>query len=65
MPVYEFKCKDCDKIHSELRKIGDFSCKPCPYCGSDNCAKVFSLFSGAGQDGKSCGSCSVTPSPHS
>ena len=66
MPVYEFKCKDCGEIHSELRKMGDFTCNSCPNCGSDNCTKVFSLFSGSGGGGdKSCGSCSVTPGSHS
>ena len=65
MPVYEFKCNDCGDVHSELRKIGDFTCKPCPACKSDNCSKVFSMFSGSGSDGKSCNTCSTSPGSHS
>lgn len=58
MPVYEFKCNDCGKTHGELRKMGDFTCKPCPFCKSNNCVKAFSMFAGSGKGGDSCGGCS-------
>jgi len=59
MPVYEFKCKQCGEIFSELRKMGDFSSGKCPSCGSDLTEKVLSLFSSS-SSGKAGGSC--TPS---
>ncbi len=56
MPVYEFKCRQCGEIFSELRKMGDFTGGKCPSCGSDLTEKVFSLFSSSGT-GKSGGNC--------
>lgn len=50
MPVYEFKCKKCGLVFSEIRKIGDFKAPKCPECNSDLTEKIFSLFSGAGSE---------------
>lgn len=58
MPVYEFKCRECGKLISELRRIGDFSSPVCSQCGSHDTEKLFSLFSGGGSGGKSCQGCS-------
>ncbi len=57
MPIYEFKCAQCNLVFSELRKVGEFTPPECPGCGSHTTEKVFSLFAG----GKSeCGSCAVS-----
>lgn len=53
MPVYEFKCKDCGHVFSELRKLGDFHAGNCGKCGSAAVTKLFSGFS-AGAQGSSC-----------
>ncbi len=55
MPVYEFKCKECGEVFSEIRKMGDFKSSGCPKCKSLKTEKVFSLFSGS----KSSQSCSA------
>ncbi|TAL33820.1 MAG: zinc ribbon domain-containing protein, partial [Spirochaetes bacterium] len=33
MPVYEFRCKGCGEVTSELRKMGDFAPAVCTGCG--------------------------------
>ncbi|MEW6526428.1 MAG: zinc ribbon domain-containing protein [Spirochaetota bacterium] len=44
MPVYEFKCNDCNATFSELRKMGDTKAPQCPYCHGANTEKIFSVF---------------------
>jgi putative FmdB family regulatory protein len=60
MPVYEFKCRDCDHITSELRKMGDFSPAACENCLSKHTEKIFSLFAG-GQ--ANCQGCTASRGP--
>lgn len=65
MPLYEYRCQDCDRIFEQLRSMNDAD-KPveCTYCKSLKTNKVLSLFSAqsAGKSisgtGSSCGSCS-------
>lgn len=57
MPVYEFKCNDCNTIFSELRKMGDTKAPRCPYCRSTNTEKIFSVFA----SGNVKTSCSTAP----
>jgi putative FmdB family regulatory protein len=33
VPVYVFRCDDCDREHDVLRKVGDVSPPECPHCG--------------------------------
>ena len=44
MPVYEFLCRDCEKVTAEYYKTYDDYKKPpkCKYCGSENMKKIMS-----------------------
>ena len=33
MPIYEYKCLDCQKRFEKIQKISDPQCKKCPSCG--------------------------------
>ena len=33
MPIYEYKCQDCDKRFEKIQKVSDPPCKACPSCG--------------------------------
>ncbi len=35
MPVYDYKCKKCEKIFEVEHKIGDTPMKFCPSCGGE------------------------------
>lgn len=43
MPVYNYKCKDCDEYFAEAGTFEYlFTLKPeCPHCGSKNVRKLF------------------------
>ena len=66
MPIYEFKCHNCQKTFEELCKIGVASIA-CPYCASTDTSKKVSIFAAqsTGSDGSttsiggghSCASC--------
>ena len=57
MPIYEFKCKECNNMFSELRKIGKFSNVKCPKCKSRKVKKIISQFAGK----RSCSGCTPLP----
>ncbi len=57
MPIYEYKCLNCNVIFEELRPVNDTSVIICGNCGSDNVVKQFSAFASNGG-----GSPSQTPS---
>ncbi len=44
MPIYEFKCNDCDSVTTEFRKIGDVDPAECCCCGSKKTEKMMSPF---------------------
>ena len=46
MPIYEYKCNDCDQKFELLRSCSDNSDIVCPECGKGNVIKMFSAFSG-------------------
>jgi len=67
MPLYEYKCFDCETCFDVLRGMSDADLPiACPKCGSEKTARMISLFSAVGSEGviagagSSCGSC--TPS---
>jgi putative FmdB family regulatory protein len=67
MPLYEYKCLDCEACFDALRGMADADASiACPKCGSENTCRQISLFSAIGSEGvitragPSCGSC--TPS---
>jgi putative FmdB family regulatory protein len=67
MPLYEYKCLDCETCFDTLRSMGDADAPiACPKCGSENTGRQISLFSAIGSQGvitgagSACGAC--TPS---
>ncbi|MEA3338552.1 MAG: zinc ribbon domain-containing protein [Chloroflexota bacterium] len=67
MPLYEYKCSDCEARFDALRAMVDADAPiACPKCGDENTRRTISLFSAIGSEGlvagagSSCGSC--TPS---
>lgn len=67
MPLYEYRCKSCDRRFEILQSMGASSeGVPCPQCGANKTEKQFSTFSGSsgssassgfsGLGGGSCGS---------
>ncbi|RME66196.1 MAG: zinc ribbon domain-containing protein [Nitrospirae bacterium] len=46
MPIYEYKCENCDKDF-EVLVFGNQKVK-CPECGSENIKKKFSVFGMSG-----------------
>ncbi|MEN6370764.1 MAG: zinc ribbon domain-containing protein [Armatimonadota bacterium] len=60
MPIYEFRCNNCDRKFEKLCKMGQNDAA-CPDCGGE-ATKLFSTFFGrsTSSDGSSCscgGSC--------
>jgi len=51
MPVYDYKCKKCEKVYEVERKLKDVAMKYCPSCGGE-LKKVYSavgiVFKGSG-----------------
>ena len=35
MPIYEYKCVKCEKLHEVIQKFGDEPLRVCPDCGGD------------------------------
>ena len=69
MPLYEYKCVDCEMRFDALRAIADADAEiACPQCGSENTHRMISLFSAVGDQGviagagASFGSCSPSAS---
>lgn len=67
MPLYEYKCADCEMCFDALRAMSEADAPiACPKCGSERTGRMISLFSAVGSNGviagagSSCGSC--TPS---
>ncbi|MBN2069884.1 MAG: zinc ribbon domain-containing protein [Candidatus Krumholzibacteriota bacterium] len=50
MPIFEYKCSDCEKEFEEL-VISDRTSVNCPSCGSGRIEKLFSAFSGGSSAG--------------
>ena len=67
MPLYEYRCSDCETRFDALRAMADADAPiACPKCEGENTRRAISLFSAIGGEGviagagSSCGSC--TPS---
>jgi putative FmdB family regulatory protein len=59
MPLFEYKCRDCQNVFELLvgKTVPDVS-PVCPKCGSDRCDRLFSSFAtsmGKGSSAPSCG----------
>lgn len=35
MPIYEYECKNCEKVHEVTQKISEDPLKECPDCGKE------------------------------
>lgn len=35
MPIYEYECTNCNKIHEIIQKFNDEPLKNCPICGGE------------------------------
>jgi len=58
MPIYEYRCKNCNHIFDKLQSIGASNEDVyCPECNSPEPERLLSTFSssGAGSGGGSCG----------
>lgn len=44
MPIYEYECQKCKKVHEKMQKFSDPPLKKCPECGS-KVEKLMSLSS--------------------
>ena len=42
MPIYEYKCDECDHQLEKLQKISDDPARTCPECGKDGLRKLVS-----------------------
>lgn len=42
MPIYEYKCDQCEHLLEILQKISDDPAKTCPECGEDSLRKLIS-----------------------
>lgn len=69
MPLYEYRCADCETRFDALRSMADADTPiACPQCGSENTGRLISLFSAVGSGGviagagSSCGSCAPSAS---
>ncbi|MDZ7332162.1 MAG: zinc ribbon domain-containing protein [candidate division KSB1 bacterium] len=52
MPIYEYKCKKCEKIFDVFQSIGGSSeGLICPVCGEPNPQRIFSAFGTSGTIG--------------
>jgi len=57
MPIYEYKCKNCDNEFEMIRSANDDDRDvECPECGKKKAEKVMSVFAGSG----GCSSCSTS-----
>ncbi len=66
MPLYEFKCKDCNKkFELFIKNIKSHKRNKCPHCDSSNLKKLFSEFSAANNNDSKTGgdSCSTGMCP--
>lgn len=67
MPLYEYKCTNCNKVSEYILKFGDAPMEGCRFCGEKRLERVlYSKFAiGAEDSGYSCGmgnSCASSPS---
>ncbi len=63
MPIYEYRCRECQAVFPRLQRIGATAAGVrCPECGSDEVERKPSTFASAGSGGSvgapsgSCGS---------
>jgi len=45
MPLYDYRCQDCEAVFTELVKYEDRDVQPCPHCGGTGDYKVLKVAS--------------------
>jgi len=58
MPIYEYRCRKCEKVFERFQKVGEGGEKlVCPYCGMKKPEKMISSFSSSkgSESSSSCG----------
>ena len=59
MPIYEYRCKQCDAQFDVLQRVGeDGKDLVCPECGAKSAERLMSLFASSGNDSGGSGGCS-------
>jgi putative FmdB family regulatory protein len=48
MPIYEYKCRDCDLVFEVLKRstLSENEAERCPGCGGEETDKLYSSFAG-------------------
>jgi putative FmdB family regulatory protein len=62
MPLYEYRCKDCDRVFEKLVPLSSAAAsQECPECGGEDARRLLSMFasqsSGGMMTGGSSGGC--------
>lgn len=58
MPIYEYRCRECDLVFSRLQRVGAGSVGvTCPDCGSADVRRELSSFASSTGSGGSSSSC--------
>ncbi|MDR4503763.1 MAG: zinc ribbon domain-containing protein [Candidatus Scalindua sp.] len=61
MPLYEYRCKKCDKSFEILHKSNEKAV--CPECGGKSMEKLFSVFASGGSSDSSLNGTGPSSSP--
>ncbi len=60
MPLYEYRCEECDHRFEILQRLGDGAeGLTCPSCSAQRLEKVFSTFAAAATEGSTVGASSA------
>lgn len=51
MPLYEYRCKACNRIFEKLVPVSSSTAVECPSCGAGETSKLLSLFASQGGGG--------------
>ncbi len=53
MPIYEYRCEECDLVFPRLQRVGAGSeGVTCPHCGSEKVTRELSTFASTGSEGR-------------
>lgn len=58
MPIYDYRCRECDERFEELARNPDVKVA-CPSCGAAESERLLSVFAGVGSSSRT----STAPSP--
>ena len=67
MPIFEYKCSECDKVSEFLESSSSKEKRVCAHCGSGKLSKMMSTFAPRIKEGESkkCHGCTDGACPHS